>query len=83
MKQSGRKRRTDDTALVAGGTLGRDEVIEILEGLAREGGPSSKIQAIRLLRDMAHADEGPDAGEFDNLDGEDEVAQKRRAKVRG
>lgn len=79
-RSKGRKRQTDETVLVEGGTLGRDEIVEILEDLARNGGPSSKIQAIRLLRDMADAEEGPNAQGFDALDAGDEVGARRKAK---
>lgn len=69
--------------LVDGGELTRGDVVEILETLARTGGPSSKIQAIRLLKDMRDDDAGPSAGGFDDLDGDDEVSKKRAAKSGG
>lgn len=80
-KSRGRKRQTDDLPLVDGGDLTRGEIIDILEELARTGGASSKIQAIRLLKDMSEDESGPTAAGFDALDGDDEVSVKRRARA--
>lgn len=82
-RSRGRKRQTDDMPLVDGGELTRGDIIDILENLARTGGPSSKIQAIRLLKDMRDDEAGPSAGGFDALDAGDEVGQKRAAKANG
>ena len=67
---------------MAGRTLDDNEMIAILEEIAREGkNGAARIAAIRTLK-MFDA-EGQDAGDFDQLDAglKDEVAAKRKARA--
>lgn len=59
--------------------LERDEMIEILEDLARNGGDSAKIQAIRTLMALGERSEGAD-DQFAALDGDD-LAKQRQKRV--
>lgn len=56
-------------------TLSQDEMLEILEGIARDGGDTARIQAIKLLREMNDGEEIPE-GAFSQLD---ELAPRRKA----
>jgi hypothetical protein len=55
--------------------MSREEQIKILEGIAREGPPTARIAAIRLLLELT-PDE-PVAGDFEALD---ELGVRRKAK---
>lgn len=68
----------DEEVLVGGGSITRGEAIEILESLARTGGATAKIQALKLLQAMDD-DEGPGAGGFDDLDGDSDTSPKLRS----
>jgi hypothetical protein len=54
-------------------TLSEQEMIDILEEIAREGGSTARIQAIKLLREISDGEPLPQQG-FDELD----AARKRK-----
>jgi hypothetical protein len=51
------------------------EMIEILEGIAREGPPTARVSAIRLLLELTPSAE--DAGNFEALD---ELGVRRKGR---
>jgi hypothetical protein len=58
-------------------TITDEEMVEILERIAREGGDTARIQAIKLLREMNDGAETPQ-GAFARLD---QFAPKRRQRA--
>lgn len=59
-------------------TLSQEEMLEILEGIARDGGDTARIQAIKLLREMENGEEIPQ-GAFEQLD---ELAPRRHYRTK-
>jgi hypothetical protein len=61
-------------------TLTEDEMVEILEDIARESGnAAARIAAIKTLREMANGEQ-PTEGGFDALD--DELASRRHGRTK-
>jgi hypothetical protein len=61
-------------------TLTREEMIDILEGIARDSGnAAARIAAIKQLNEMVPPP-SPKSG-FEELDGDDELAARRQTRA--
>lgn len=61
-------------------TLTREEMLDILEDIARDSGnAAARIAAIKQLNDMVPPPSSKSG--FEELDGDDELAQKRHSRA--